>query len=60
MRICYIIPSKVKFGPNLVVLDLVKLIQEREHDVKVLFFVDVVNEAVIDFVCFFEYVCVFH
>ena len=60
MRICYIIPSKVKFGPNLVVLDLAKLMLERGHDVKVFYFDDVENEALIDFPCLVEKISLFH
>lgn len=60
MRICYIIPSKVKFGPNLVVLDLVKLMQERGHEVKVFYFDEVENEALIDFPCEIEKISFMH
>jgi glycosyltransferase involved in cell wall biosynthesis len=38
MKIGYIIPSKVKFGPTLVVYDLVKLMIERGHHVTVFYF----------------------
>lgn len=54
MRIAYIIPSKVKFGPNLVVLDLVKLMMEKNHQVKVFYFDEVTNDALIDFPCKIE------
>ena len=38
MNICYIIPALSKFGPNLVVYDLVNLMKERGHHVKVYYF----------------------
>lgn len=60
MKIAYIIPSKVKFGPNLVVLDLAKLMLERGHDVKVFYFDDVQNEALIDFPCVVERINMLH
>lgn len=59
MNICYIIPSKIKFGPNLVVLDLVKLMIERGHTVHVYYFDEVDNEALIDFPCFVKRISFF-
>lgn len=40
MNICYIIPALSKFGPNLVVYDLVNLMMGRGHYVKVYYFDD--------------------
>lgn len=50
MKICYIIPALSKFGPNLVVYDLVQLMIERGHRVKVYYF-DEDKESLLTFPC---------
>ena len=50
MNICYITPALSKFGPNLVVYDLVNLMMERGHHVKVYYF-DEDKNALLSFPC---------
>ena len=50
MNICYIIPALSKFGPNLVVYDLVNLMMEHGHYVKVYYF-DEDKKSLLSFPC---------